>query len=90
MGICSERRLFWRKGIGDQAGEDITQEIDGASVPGVFNLAKVLELVDDGLDDGTFLKQKTLSDRHKFVGHVLFDPGDKMQSTLEQHLEKFS
>ncbi len=88
MGIRSERRFLGRKGIGDQAGEQIAQEVDRASVPGVFNLAQVLELVDDRLNDRAFLKQQTIRDRHQLVGHALFKPGDQLQSALEEHLEE--
>lgn len=88
MRICSDRRFLWCKGIGDQAGEEIAQEVDRASVPGVFDLAQVFELIDNRLDDGTFLKQKTVHEWHQLVGHALFNPGDQMHPALEQDLEE--
>ncbi len=55
MRLRTERRFLWRKGVGDQTGEKISEEIDRAPVPGMFNLAQVLgdvpaiaeELADD-------------------------------------------
>ena len=38
--------------VGNQATENIDHEVGGAAMPGMLNLGDVLELVNDGFDNG--------------------------------------
>ena len=59
-------------------------------MPGVFNLAKIFELIVDRFDDGAFFKKQFVQHGHELVGHVAFEPGDQLQASLKQRLEKFA
>ncbi len=53
-----QRRLLGLTTIGSQAGEQVDDEVDRASMAGMFDLRDVLELVIDGFDDGAFAEQQ--------------------------------
>lgn len=40
--------------VGNQATDDVDHEVDRAAMPGMLNLRDILELVNDGFDNGTF------------------------------------
>ena len=40
--------------VSDQAANQIDAEVDGTAMAGVLNLGDVLQLIGDGLNDGTF------------------------------------
>ncbi len=39
--------------VGDQACNQVDQEVDGAAMARVLDLTNVFELISDGLDDGS-------------------------------------
>jgi hypothetical protein len=40
--------------VGDQASQDVDEAVDWTTMPGVFNLRDVFELIHNTLNDGTF------------------------------------
>ena len=46
--------------IGNQATEEIDEEVGGAAMAGVFDLGDVFELVEDGLDNGPFAQYQLI------------------------------
>lgn len=46
--------------IGNQAGDEIDEKVEGATMPGMLNLTDVFELVIDRFDDGSFAQQNLL------------------------------
>jgi hypothetical protein len=51
-------RLFGLMAVGKKESSQMDHKIGGAAVAGVLNLGNVLELVDDGLNDGSFAHQE--------------------------------
>ena len=47
MEIEAQRRLLGLVEIGNETSEQVNEEVDGAAMAGVFDLAHVLELIDD-------------------------------------------
>ncbi len=60
-------------GVGDQARDHVDHEVRDA-VAAVLDLADVLKLVVDGLDQRPFAQQELVEQRHEPVGHVLVEP----------------
>ena len=48
----------------------------------VFNLRDILELVNDGFDEGTFTEQEPIAQQHQLVLHVDFELGDQFNTLL--------
>jgi hypothetical protein len=42
--------------VGNEPGDQMHDKIDGTAVTRMFNLRNILELVNDGLDDGSFAR----------------------------------
>jgi hypothetical protein len=58
-------------------------------VSGVPNLRDILELINNGLDNGTFSKQDFAGHGHELVLHVLAKFGDKLDTeSLPELFEK--
>ena len=53
-----ERRLFLWAAVGDQAADQVDQEVGYTPVTGMFNLGNVLQLVVAGLNDGPLPQQQ--------------------------------
>lgn len=79
-------RLFGLMAVGKKASKQMDHKIGGAAVAGVLNLGNVLELVDDGLNDGSFAHQPLVAQVHQAVGHVLTQPRDEVESLLKKQL----
>lgn len=59
-------------------------EVDWATMTGMFNLRDILELVDDGFNDGTFTQQQFVAQQHQLVLHVGFELGDQFNPLLPE------
>lgn len=84
MGSEAQRRLFGLVAIGDESSEQMDQEIGRAAVAGVLDLANVLELVEDRLDERPLAQQEPVGELEELVAHVLAQFGDEAQSVGEQ------
>ena len=49
--------------IGDQAGNDVDETINGAAMASMLNLRDVFELIDDAFDDGSFAQEQFVHPR---------------------------
>ena len=52
-----EGGLLGLMAVGNQATENIDHEVGGAAMPGMLNLGDVLELVNNGFDNGALAGQ---------------------------------
>ena len=70
--------------IGDESRDDIHQEVDWASMPCMLNLRYVLQLVMNGLNDGSLPYHELVKDRHKLALHVPSESGHQLDSIGKQ------
>lgn len=78
------------KAVGNQPGDQMSHEIDGAAMTGVFNLRDVLELINDGFNDGALTQQQLVAQQHQLVFHVGLELGDQFDPLLAQLLPQRS
>lgn len=57
--------------IGDEASEEVNQEIKRAAVTSMLNVTNILELVVDALNDRPFVQQQLVWQGHGSIAHVL-------------------
>lgn len=69
--IDAQRRFLGLDTVGNQATEQMNHEIGRAAMAGMFDLADVLELVVDGLDDCSFAREQLVGVIHQHVCHLL-------------------
>ena len=72
--------LLWLMAIGNQSAQDIDKAIDWRTVARMLNLRNVLQLVDDGFDDGAFAEQETIAQRQQSLFHVALKFGDQLNA----------
>mgnify|MGYP001824657640 CR=1 FL=1 len=65
--------------IGDQASQHIYKIVYRTTVTRMLNLRDVLELIDDGFDDGPFTKQDLVSHGHQAIFHVAAQLCDQLK-----------
>ena len=70
--------------IGDQARKQVDKEIERAAVAGVFDLADVLELIKDRLDERALAEQEPVGELEELLAHVFAQFGDEAQPLGEQ------
>ena len=63
--------------VGDESREQIDHEVCRASMPAVFDLLGVFQLVIDGFDDTSFSEHELIPETHEVVLHVSSDAGDE-------------
>ena len=81
-----ERRFLGLVTIGDEAAEEIDEEVDGAAMAGVLNLRNVLELVEDGFDNGAFAQQEFIRPQEEARFHPPLDRGQQVHAERGQEL----
>ena len=57
--------------VGNQACDQIDQEVDGTAMAGMLDLTDVFELISDGLDDGSFAQEEFVGPIEQAVVHLL-------------------
>ena len=72
-----QRGLLRLVAIGDQPRKQVHEEIIRAAVAGVLNLADVLELVVDALDNRALAQQQLVGDGKESLAHVPAYLGDQ-------------
>ena len=80
MEVKAERRFLGLAAVGDQASKEVNAEIVRAAVTRVLNLRDVLELINDGLDEGALAEQQPVGEVHESIAHVLAQFGDQVES----------
>ena len=63
--------IFVLKAVGKQSSYQMDDKIDRAAVTRMLNLRNILQLVDDGLNDGSFPQQQFVRKVHEMILHVL-------------------
>ena len=70
--------LFVLKAVGKKSSYQMDDKIDRAAVTSMLNLRNILELVNDGLNDGSFTQPQFVRKVHEMILHVLAQSGDEM------------
>ena len=65
-------------------------KIGGATMPRMLNLRNILELVNDGLNDGSFAQQQFVRQGHELILHVFAQAGDEVESLFKEQLRQGS
>ena len=75
--------------ISNKATKKINHEISAASMPCMFNLWDILQLIIYGFYDWTLTQQNFIHHIHNFVLHIFLNAGNKSDTIVEQKLEQF-
>jgi hypothetical protein len=65
-----QTRLFVLMTVSKQSGNQMHDKIDRAVMKKMLDLRNVLELVNNGLNDGSFMQQQFVRKVHEVVLHV--------------------
>jgi hypothetical protein len=84
MDIEAERGPLGVVAIGSEASEQVDEEVDGARGARVLDLADVLVLIDDGLNERALAQEQVVRERDEDVAHVLAQLGDESQLRLKE------
>jgi hypothetical protein len=84
MQIEVKGRLLGLVAIDSKASVQMHQEVDGTAVAGGRDLTDILELIDDGLDEGAFAQEQLVGEGHEDVVHVIAQFGDQQEALLEE------
>jgi len=86
MKVETERGLLGLVTVGDEPCEQVDEEIDGTAMTRVLNLRDVLEVVNDGLNEGTLAQEQLVGERHEGVAHILAQVRDEPEALGEEEL----
>ena len=81
-----QRGLLGLVAIGDEAGEQMDEEIERTAMARVLDLADVLELIDDRLDQGAFAQEELVGGVEETGVHVLAERGDEDEALFHEEL----
>jgi len=84
--VEAERRLLGLVAIGNQASEQVDEEVEWTAVTRVLDLADILELIDDGLDEGALAQEQLVGVGQDDVAPVLAQLGDEPEALREEEL----
>jgi hypothetical protein len=63
--------FFVLESIGDQTEQQINDGVGKTAMAGVLDLGNVLELITDGLNDGSLAQHELIFQEHQTVLHIL-------------------
>lgn len=72
--------------VGDEPAEEVNEEVVGAAVAGMFDLADVLEFINDARDESTLAQEQFGAIRQDLCAHVLTACSDEDEALGEQEL----
>ncbi len=72
--------------VGDKASDQVDHEVRGAAMAGVLDLADVLELIGDGLDDRSFAQEDLVRPGDQALVHVLAQLRDELEPLGHEEL----
>ncbi len=78
--VKGDRRLLRLMAIGNQSPQNIDKAIDGRAMARMLNLRNVLQLVDDGFNDGAFAEHQTVIEGDQSLFHVALEFGDELNA----------
>ena len=73
-------------GVGNEASDQIAKQVSETAMAGMLNLRNILELVDDGFDNGALAQKNLVEVGQQFVAHVLFEFGDQVEVVFGQQV----
>lgn len=73
-----ERRFLGQVTIGGQSCQEMNEEVERAAVTCVFNLADILEVIVDRLDQSSLAEQELVCQGEQPVLHVLAQLRDQL------------
>lgn len=77
--LQAQRRFRWTAAISNQAAQQINKEVEYTAMPRVLDLGDILELVNDRLDNGSFLQEELVGHQYLAVLHVGSQLGDELE-----------
>ncbi len=72
--------------VGNEACDQIDQEVDGAPMTGMLNLGDVFELIGDRLNNSAFAQKEPVGPVEQMVVHLFAQLGDELHSLSHQQL----
>ena len=82
--VKAQGRLLRPMTVGDQPCNQMHHKAGDTAVPGMFNLADVLQLIIDGLDQDALPQEQFVPETQQPILHVLADFGEECQSWVAQ------
>jgi hypothetical protein len=70
--------------VSDQPTDDIDQAVDWAAMAGMLNLRNILQLVNDGLNDGTLAQKQAVAQGDEAVLHGSLELGNELHPNTLQ------
>ncbi len=80
------RGLFGLVAVGDEPSEQVDEEIVGTAMAGMLDLADVLELVVDALNDRSLAQQELVGGGEDPLAHILAQLGDQQDALGREEL----
>ncbi len=68
--VTIDGRLLVKEAVCCQGSQHVHGKVEHASMPGVYSLRHILQLVVDGLNDRSLAQHDFVIDGHQFVLHV--------------------
>jgi len=84
----TKRGFLWQAAVGNQAANQIDQEIHWTAMARVLDLHDIFELVNYSLDNRPLSQQNLIEDRLEFVFHVRFDSNNGLKVEIAQEFFK--
>jgi hypothetical protein len=72
--------------VGNEAGDQVDQKVDGAAMARMLDLRDVFELISDGLDGGAFAEQELVGPVEQPIVHLFAQFGDELKPLGHQQL----
>lgn len=82
--IEMQTRLFVLMTGGDESGNQMHHKIDGTAMARVLNLRDSLELVENGLENGSLTQQQFVRKVYEMVFPVCAQPGHEVETLLKE------
>ena len=74
--------------VGNQAAEQIDQEVERTAMTRVLNLRNILELVNNRFHNGALAQQEFVGEWHQLITHVALEFGDQLNAKGRQQVLK--
>lgn len=84
--VNCNRRLLWLMAIGNQSAQNIDKAVNWRAMARMLNLRNVLQLVDDGFNNGALAQHQTVAQGHQSLFHIAFEFGDDLNACGLQQL----
>jgi hypothetical protein len=84
MEIKAQRGVLGLMAIGDEAREQVDEEVVGAAVASVLDLADIRELIEAGRDQGAFAQQEPVGELEELLAPILAEGGDEAPPLREE------